>query len=112
MPQNPMHTAVDPRIQHIYGAVRGRIDLDRIVPSCIAIAQEVEQLTHLKGPQKLELLQNVLRLAVVESKLSGEKQEEIFAIIDTVIPIVMQAAILASKIPIKSIHATCSKKCC
>lgn len=105
-----MHSAVDPRIRSIYSALHGKIDLERIVPSCIAIAQEVEQLTQLKGPQKLELLQNVLRLAVVESKLPGEKQEELIAIVDNVIPIVMQAAILASKLPIRQL--TCWKKCC
>jgi hypothetical protein len=56
----------------------------------------------------LALLQDVLRLAVVESKQTLVVKEELLHTIDTIVPIVVQAAILASKSPIlKKVQDTC-----
>jgi hypothetical protein len=68
----------------------------------------VEGFTGLKGPQKLEVLQNVLRMAVRDSNKSPQEKESIRSVIDTIIPIAVQAAILASKSPIVAqVQATC-----
>jgi hypothetical protein len=92
----------------MYSLVKGRVSLLNIVPTCIDVAQEIEQLSGLKGPQKLALLQDVLRLAVAESKHTAVVKEELLHSIDTIVPVVVQAAILASKSPIlKKVQDTC-----
>ncbi len=108
MQANPLRSTDDPRIDAIYRAVKGRIDLASLVPTCLEIASEIEQLNQLKGAQKLALLQDVLRLAVRESKLDAEEKKDILTTVDVVVPILVQAAILASKSPIlRQVHATC-----
>lgn len=108
MQSNPLRSVEDPRVNAIYSIVKGRISLLSIVPTCIEVAQEVEQLSGLKGAQKLALLQDVLRLAVAESKQTSVVKEELLHTIDTIVPIVVQAAILASKSPIlKKVQETC-----
>ncbi len=108
MQLNPLRSVEDPRVNAIYSLVRGRISLLTIVPTCIEVAQEIEQMSELKGPQKLALLQDVLRMAVAESKHTPEVKEELLHSIETLVPIVVQAAILASKSPIlKKVQETC-----
>lgn len=108
MQSNPLRSAEDPRVNAIYSLIKGKISLLTIVPTCLEVAQEVEQMSGLKGPQKLELLQDVLRLAVAESKYTPVVKEELLHSIDTLVPVVVQAAILASKSPIlKKVQETC-----
>ena len=108
MTVNPLRSIQDPRTDGIYRVLKGRINLNSIVPTCIEVASEIEQLNGLKGPEKLALLQDVIRLAVAESKKSSTEKEEILYVVDTVVPFVVQAAILASKSPIlKHVQATC-----
>jgi hypothetical protein len=108
MQTNPLRSFQDPRVDAIYRAVGGRIDLTSIVPTCIEIASEIEQLHGLKGAQKLELLQDVLRLCISESKIGQGEKDIILRTVDSVVPIVVQAAVLASKSPIvKHVQATC-----
>lgn len=112
MQTNPLRSFEDPRVDAIYRAVKGRIDLTSIVPACIEIASEIEQIHGLKGAQKLALLQDVLRLSISESKLGQTEKEIILRTVDTVVPVVVQAAILASKSPIlKRVQATCLGCC-
>lgn len=108
MTVNPLRSMQDPRTDGIYRVVKGKINLNTLVPSCIEVAQEIEQMNGLKGAEKLALLQDVIRLAVAESKKSSTEKEEILYVVDTVVPFVVQAAILASKSPIlKHVQATC-----
>lgn len=108
MQTNPLRSVEDPRVNAIYTLVKGKISLLTIVPTCLEVAQEVEQISGLKGKQKLELLQDVLRLAVAESKHTAVVKEELLHSIDTIVPVVVQAAILASKSPIfKKVQETC-----
>ena len=108
MQTNPLRSVEDPRVNAIYSVVKGKISLLTIVPTCIEVAQEVEQISGLKGKQKLELLQDVLRLSVSESKHTAVVKEELLHSIDTLVPLVVQAAILASKMPIlKRVQETC-----
>ena len=112
MQTNPLRSFEDPRVDAIYRTVKGRIDLKSIVPTCIEIASEIEQLHGLKGTQKLALLQDVLRLCISDSKLGESEKNIILHTVDTVVPIVVQAAILASKSPIiKQVQATCLGCC-
>lgn len=111
--ENPMHKIqIDPRVDAVYKVVKGRINWDNLVPVCIEAAIEIQQFTELKGEQKLELLQNVLKQALRDSNKSVTEKEQILHYIDTVVPFVAQAAKLASKTPIVSYVAkTCWKKC-
>jgi hypothetical protein len=108
--QNPMIAALDNRVDGLYRLVKGRVNWDNLVPTCLEVAQELEQMSELKGPQKLELLQKTLRFALRESDLPKDKKESISYVIGTVVPIVMQAAIMASKLPIVNKLQTTS--CC
>jgi hypothetical protein len=118
MQSNPLHekeAALDAQVDGIYRVLKGRISFDNLIPSCIEVAKEIENLTHLKGKEKLELLQNVLRQALKESGKSAEEKEKISIVIETVVPLVVQAAILASKAPVLAQAVGCcvpkAKKC-
>lgn len=97
MQTNPM---LDPRVDRLYSTLRGRIDWTNLVPTCLELAQELEQMTELRGQERLDLLLKTLKHALHESKMSSDEKERILFTIDTVIPVAMQAAILASKHPI------------
>jgi hypothetical protein len=106
---------VDARVDALYRVVKGRINWDNLIPTCLELAQELEQMTHLRGKERLDLLMKTLKHALKESTLEAEEKEKILFFIDTVVPIAMQAAILASKSPIVNQVASacwgfCTKK--
>lgn len=92
----------DARIDGLYRLVKAKINWDNLVPTCLEIAKELEDVTHLTGKEKLEVLKDTLKFALKNSDKSNEEKETILHYIDNVVPIVMQAAILASKNPIAS----------
>lgn len=98
---------LDARVDALYRVVKGRIQWDNLIPTCLELAQELEQFDELRGTEKLEILQKTLKFAVKDSTMDKEKQEDAIHTIDTVVPIVMKAAILASKLPIQRIKAGC-----
>ncbi len=100
---NPMFendAKLDARVDGLYKLIKGKIDWANPIPMCMEIAQEVEGMTELKGGQRLELLQKTLKFALTDSDLPKEEKEQTILFIDNVLPIVMQAAILASKNPV------------
>ena len=113
MQTNPLHAddVLDAQVDALYRSIKGRIDWDNLIPTCIELGRELEGLTHLRGRERLELLQKTLRFALKDSNKSAEEKEQILHTIDTVVPMVMQAAILSSKIPIAGQVMTCWKKC-
>ena len=98
MQTNPM--VLDAQVDGLYRLVKGRVNWDNLIPTCIEVARELENMTHLRGPERLDLLLKTLKHALRESDKSAEEKERILFVIDTVIPVAMQAAILASKNPI------------
>ena len=115
MQSNPLHekeAALDAQVDGIYRVLKGRINLDNLIPSCIEVAKEVENIGHLRGMEKLDLLQKVLRQAVKESDKPAEDKEKVLLLVDTVIPLVVQAAILASKSPIVAQVQSACVSCC
>lgn len=108
MQENPLHSVEDARIDGLYRLLKGRINLNSIIPTCIEVAGEIEQLSGLKGSEKLRLLQDVIRLAITDSQKPLTEKEQLLFLVDSVIPFAVQAAILASKSPIvKHIQAGC-----
>lgn len=111
MQSNPLHekeAALDAQVDGIYRVMKGKINLDSLVPTCIEVAQEIEGMGQLGGKQKLELLQKVIRQALKDSDKTVEEREQILHLVDTVVPMVVQAAILASKHPVTAqIHSIC-----
>ena len=64
MQTNPLHETdaqMDAQVDALYRTVKGRIDWDDLIPTCIEIGRELEGLTHLRGKERLELLQVHLR---------------------------------------------------
>jgi hypothetical protein len=103
MQKNPMFekdAEVDAQVDALYSVVKGRIDWGNPIPICLELAKELEGMTQLKGGQRLELLQKTLRHAVKESDMKEEEKASSITFVDTLLPVVMQAAILASKSPI------------
>lgn len=103
MQANPMFekdAQVDAQVDALYGVIKGRIDWANPIPVCLEVAKELEGMTQLKGPQRLELLQKTLRHAIGESDMKDEDKSESLVFVNTLLPTVMQAAILASKSPI------------
>lgn len=122
MQTNPLHekeAALDARVDGIYRILKGRISIDTLIPSCIEVAKEIETLENVSGKEKLDLLQKVLKQALKESDKSVEEKEQILHTIETTVPMIVQAAILASKSPVaaqvQEVLVTCcmpkSKKC-
>lgn len=114
MQTNPLHESdaqLDAQVDALYRVVKGRIDWDNLIPSCLEVGRELEGMTHLRGKERLELLQKTLRFALKDSDKSIVEKEQILHTIDTVVPIAMQAAVLASKLPIHISVPTCWKKC-
>jgi hypothetical protein len=116
MQTNPIHAeeiaAMDVRIEMVYAAIKGSIDWNSLVPTILTAASTLESMSELKGAQRLDILQKTLRHALKDSDLPAVKKEEILHTIETVVPIVAQAAVLASKSPIadallKSAQSSC-----
>lgn len=97
---------IDACVDRLYRLVKGRIQWDNLLPTCLYLGQELEQMIDLPGTEKLEVLQKTLKFAIKDSTLGKEKQEEVIHTIETVVPIIMKAAILASKVPIQRIEPT------
>ena len=103
---------LDSRADAVYRVIKGRINWDNLVPTCIEAAGELHQFTELRGLQKLEILQSVLKHALKESNKSAIEKEQILHYIDTIVPIVTQAAVLAAKSQIlRQVATSCWKKC-
>lgn len=105
-------TAMDARVDGIYRVLKGKINLDSIVPTCIEVAQEIENMGNIPGKEKLELLQKVIRQAVKDSDKTVEEREQILHTIETVVPMVVQAAIIASKHPVAAQVQEALVTCC
>jgi hypothetical protein len=105
MQSNPLHATRD----SVYNAMKGKLDLSNLVGSTIQVAKEVEQIANLKGKDKLELLQSILRISIHDSDKSPEEKEALYFTVDRVVPVVIEAAILASKSPIvlRQVQAVC-----
>jgi hypothetical protein len=95
----------DARIDGLYRLIKGKVNWDNIVPTCIEVAKELENMTQLTGPERLSLLQKTLKHALKESDVSAREREGYIYVIEKIVPIAMQAAILASKSPIVA-HVT------
>lgn len=104
MQTNPIRAeelaVLDAQIDAVYSAIKGGIRWDNLVPTLLTGARILETMPGLKGSQKLDILQKTLKHALKESDCPTLEKEQILHTIDTVVPIVMQAAILASKVPI------------
>jgi hypothetical protein len=104
MQSNPLHATKDA----VYNTLKGKMDLNNLVGSTIQIAKEIEQIANLKGKEKLELLQSILRICIHDSDKSPEEKEALYFTVDRVVPVIIEAAILASKSPIiKQVQAVC-----
>jgi hypothetical protein len=100
MQTNPLHMEQDARVDAIYRVIKGNINWDNLVPTLLEAAREVETFPSLKGSEKLDILQKALKHALKESDKSNEEKEKILYYIETVVPIAVQAAVMASKSPL------------
>jgi hypothetical protein len=78
----------------------------------LALGQAIENVGKLKGAEKLALLQDTLRYALKESSISEDKKTEILSVIDGVVPVIMTAAISASRHPIVKNAVEQVSQCC
>ena len=103
---------LDERVDGIYRALGGKIQWGNLVPTCIEVAKEIEGIEGLHGPEKLDLLQKVLRHALGKTDKSETEKEGLLLLINSVLPLVVQAAILASKNPVVAQVKTACMGCC
>ena len=116
MQTNPLHFEEDARIDAIYRVIKGNINWNNLVPTLMEAAAEVEAMPGLKGKEKLELLQKALKHALKESNNSAEEKEKILYYIDVVVPVAVQALVMASKNPLvkamaNQVEAVCMGCC-
>lgn len=97
---NPMFAEEDARVDAVARVLKGKVNWDNLVPSVLEAAKELEAMPGLKGAEKLDLLQKALKHVLKTSDKTAVEKEQILHTIDTVVPIVMQAAMMASKNPI------------
>jgi len=111
MQTNPL-AEEDARVDALYRVLKGHINWDNLVPTLLEAAKELEALPGLKGSEKLDLLQKALRHALKHSDKTDIEKEQILHYIDTVVPIAVQAVVLASKSPIVAAVANHVKEVC
>ena len=98
----------DARIDAIFRVIQGKLNWDNLVPTLLEAARELEVIPGLKGAEKLDLLQKTLKHALKMSNKSDVEKEQILHYIDTIVPIAVQAVVLASKSPlIRQVEAAC-----
>lgn len=115
MQTNPIVAASleeDARIDALYRVLKGHINWDNLVPTLLEAAKELEALPGLKGSEKLDLLQKTLKHALKHSDKTDIEKEQILHYIDTVVPIAVQAVVLASKSPIVAAVANQVREVC
>lgn len=101
MQTNPMLAAEDDaRIDAIFRVIQGKLNWDNLVPTLLEAAQEIESMPGLGGKEKLDILQKTLKHALKVSDKTDVEREQILHYIDTVVPIAVQAAVMASKSPL------------
>lgn len=100
---------LDARIDTIYRLLRGRIDWANLAPSLVEAAYALEQISDIRGSERLDILQRALKHALKEADMPAEEKERLLFVIDTIVPLMVQSAILASKTPIvsKALQAGC-----
>ncbi len=76
------------------------LDWDNIVPVCIKIAAALEAVRNVNGAFRLQVLQEVLLIALNKSELIGDQKRKLFLSIYQTVPLIAQAVISASKNPI------------
>jgi hypothetical protein len=96
----PVVEKVDIYVRRLYKIIKDRTDFQDILPTVIELMHEIEKIEDIKGPEKLELLQDTLRYAVMSSDLDQDKKFATLFMIKTVIPLAARAAILGSKNPV------------
>jgi hypothetical protein len=97
---NPMFAEEVARIDAVYRVINGNINWDNLVPTVLEAARELEAMPGLKGSEKLDILQKALKHALKTSDKTTVEKEQILHTIESVVPVVMQAAMMASKSPI------------
>ena len=100
---------LDARVDGLYRLIKGRINWDNLIPTVLEVARELQQFPGLKGSEKLDILLKTLKFALKESSIPTVEKEKVLYTIDTVVPLIVAAAKVASKFPIQRIS---SKKCC
>jgi hypothetical protein len=93
--------------------IRGKpVNWANVAPVCLEMCREIEQVPNLKGPEKLSLLQEVLRKTILLTDMSDDHKKQANVVIDDVVPVVVQGIIIASKIPVKKYVAWWHRLCC
>lgn len=98
--------------ESLYALVSKDLNWDNLIPTCLALGQAIENIGNMKGSEKLALLQDTLRYALKQSSLSEEKKTEIASVIDGVVPVIMTAAVSASRNPIVKNAVEQVSQCC
>jgi hypothetical protein len=98
--------------ESLYALIKTDINWDNLIPTCLKLGQAIEDLGKLKGSEKLALLQDTLRHALKNSDLSDEKKSEITSVVEGVVPVIMTAAITASRSPIVKHAVEQVTQCC
>jgi len=98
--------------ESLYALIKADINWDNLIPTCLKLGQAIEDVVQLKGSEKLTLLQDTLRYALKESSLSEEKKTEVLSVVDGVVPVIMTAAITASRSPIVKHAVEQVTQCC
>ena len=98
----------DARIDAVFRVIEGKIKWENLVPTVLEAAKELEAMPGLKGSERLDLLQKVLRHALKKSDMSITEKEGMLYTIDTIVPVIAQAVVMASKSPIVAqVKAVC-----
>lgn len=87
-------------VEELYKVIGDKVDFENIVPMALTLCQRVEQIPNLTGKEKLELVMATLRYALRVAPIGIEQKRAVMEKLDTIVPLVIQAAILASKHPI------------
>jgi hypothetical protein len=101
----PVETAsmpekVDIYVRRLYVIIKDRVNLQDLLPTAIELVREIEKIKEIDGKEKLELLLDTLRYAVMASTVGSDEKNAALFVIKNVIPIAVRAMIIGSKSPL------------
>jgi len=83
-----------------YSVAKDNVNWDNVVPVCIELATALENIRNINGAFRLQILQEVLLIALNRSNVIDDQKKKLLLGIYQTVPLIVQGVVLASKNPI------------
>lgn len=97
-----MPEKVDIYVRRLHAIIKDRVNFQDLLPTAIELVHEIEKIEDIRGKEKMDLLEDTLRYAVMASGVGTDEKNAALFVIKNVIPIAVRAMIIGSKHPLVS----------